>query len=432
MKTQQRGLMIAAPASGSGKTVVTLALLRSLRDRGLDIRAAKSGPDYIDPQFHEVACGAASVNLDAWAMLPERLAELAGAQEGTHLLVEAAMGLFDGADDGSEAGSGSAADLAAALGLPVVLVLDASRQSQSVAALVSGFAAFRDDVRIAGIILNRVGSDRHEAMLRRALAPTEITVLGAIYRNPELVLPERHLGLVQAGELPVECFVEKAARLVSESVDLDALKACFALVKNGKSATRLPPLGQRIAIASDTAFSFAYPHMLADWRAQGAELSFFSPLEDEAPAGDCDAVFLPGGYPELHGGRLAQARAFKSGMKQAAWRGALIYGECGGYMALGQGLVDGDGVSHAMCGLLDLETSFAKRKRSLGYRQIEAGAGFALGSRMRGHEFHYSSTVSARGDPLFAVRNAAGTDLGNAGLRHGNVMGSYLHVIDAA
>ena len=119
-------------------------------------------------------------------------------------------------------------------------------------------------------------------------------------------------------------------------------------------------------------------------------------------------------------------------MKQAAWRGALIYGECGGYMALGQGLVDGDGVSHAMCGLLDLETSFAKRKRSLGYRQIEAGAGFALGSRMRGHEFHYSSTVSARGDPLFAVRNAAGTDLGNAGLRHGNVMGSYLHVIDAA
>lgn len=432
MKTQQRGLMIAAPASGSGKTVVTLALLRALRDRGVDIRAAKSGPDYIDPQFHEIACGTASVNLDAWAMKPGRLTGLAVAQGGTHLIVEAAMGLFDGANDGSEAGSGSAADLAAALGLSVVLLLDASRQSHSVAALVGGFAAFRDDVRIAGVILNRVGSERHEAMLRRALAPTGIAVLGALHRNPGLMLPERHLGLVQAGELQVECFVEKAARLVSESIDLDALEACFAPVKNCKSATRLPPLGQRIAIARDTAFAFVYPHMLADWRVQGAELSFFSPLRDEAPAQDCDAVYLPGGYPELHGGRLAQAESFKAGMARAARRGALIYGECGGYMALGQGLVDGYGVSHAMCGLLDLETSFAKCKLSLGYRQIEAGAGFALGSHMRGHEFHYSSAVSERGDPLFAVRNAAGTDLGNAGLRNGNVMGSYLHVIDAA
>ncbi|MYZ50053.1 cobyrinic acid a,c-diamide synthase, partial [Rhizobiales bacterium L72] len=195
----------------------------------------------------------------------------------------------------------------------------------------------------------------------------------------------------------------------------------------------LAPPGQRVAVAGDEAFAFAYPHLLADWRKAGAEIAFFSPLADEPPRADADAVCLPGGYPELHAGRLAAAARFRAGMHAAARRGALVYGECGGYMALGEALTDAAGVRHAMLGLLPVATSFERRRLHLGYRLAEAAGGLPWPGRLAAHEFHYA-IVEREGaaEPLFRVASPEGAELGAAGLRRGRVMGSFLHVIDAA
>ncbi|NDW05791.1 cobyrinate a,c-diamide synthase [Jiella pacifica] len=444
------GLMIAAPSSGAGKTTVTLALIAALRAAGHEVASAKAGPDYIDPAFHAAASGRECVNLDPFAMRPALIGKLAaGQRRGADLFVtEAMMGLFDGAADGT----GSAADLATMVGAQIVLVVDCARQSHSVAALVSGFHHFRPDTRISGLILNRVGSDRHQRMLTDALRPLGIPVLAALPRRDDLALPERHLGLVQAGEHgDIAAFFDRAARWMGENADLEALAMLAKSDRAGiggtveahppgavpgepPGATPLPPLGQRIAVARDESFAFAYPHMLSGWREAGAEVSFFSPLSNEAPAEDCDAVFLPGGYPELHAGRLAAAERFRAGVKRAAGAGALIYGECGGYMALGEGLTDAEGLRHEMLRLLPLETSFAERRRHLGYRRLTPLEGSPFGEgELVGHEFHYATTVSERRDraaPLFAVRDAAGVDLGCTGLAAGRVMGSFCHVID--
>ncbi|MBO6754771.1 MAG: cobyrinate a,c-diamide synthase [Roseibium sp.] len=428
-----KGVLIAAPQSGSGKTTLTLSLLRALKNRGTAVVSAKSGPDYIDPKYHEAASGAPCINLDAWAMAPDALRGLAAqqTQEAEFCIVEGAMGLFDGAANGK----GSAADLAVTLKIPVVLVVDCAKQAQSVAALVAGFQGFRGDVHIAGVILNKVGSARHETMLRAALTPVGVPVLGALPRSGDLVLPERHLGLVQAGEHEeLEAFLERAGCLCAERVDLSALAdmARPLVSASGMKAALLPPLGQRIAVARDVAFAFSYPHVLEGWRQQGAELSFFSPLADEAPDPLCDAVFLPGGYPELHTGPLARADTFKAGLKNAAAAGILIYGECGGYMVLGEGLTDAAGERHEMLGLLPLETSFQTRKRHLGYRVLEPLAGAPWDGALSGHEFHYACIVrEGSADRLFAADDADGNTLSDMGLRAGSVMGSFAHVICA-
>ncbi|WP_207484151.1 cobyrinate a,c-diamide synthase [Arenibaculum pallidiluteum] len=431
-----RGLILAAPASGSGKTVLTLALLRALRRGGQDVASCKTGPDYIDPRFHEAASGRPCPNLDPWGMRPGTLARLlTEAGRGTGLLVvEGAMGLFDGAADGT----GSTADLAALTGWPVVLVVDVRGQSQSVAAVVAGFRAFRRDVDVAGVLLNRVGSPAHEAMLRAALAPLGLPVLGAVPRNAALGLPDRHLGLVQAGEHPdLGSFLDVAADIVAAAVDLGALAGLAR--RAGQlpiPATPLPPPGQRVALARDLAFAFAYPHLIQGWRAAGAEILPFSPLAGEGPDAMADVVFLPGGYPELHAGRLAAAGGFLEGLRVAAARGAVLHGECGGYMVLGRGLVDADGVRHAMAGLLPLETSFAERRLHLGYRSaVQRGAGpfGPAGTRLRGHEFHYARILSeGPGDALFDASDARGDALPAMGLRSGRVTGSFLHAVDLA
>ncbi len=424
---KKAGLMLAAPGSGSGKTVLTLALLRALQNRGVEIAAAKAGPDYIDPGFQAIASGHASVNLDPWAMTKGRVRHLACSQPGTHLLVEAMMGLFDGAADGS----GSAAELARILGFPVVLVVDTAKLSHSIAAIVRGFRDHDPELQLAGLILNRVGSARHETLLREALDGLGIPVLGAVRRSAALELPERHLGLVQACDHPeIEAFVAAAGNMIAESVDLDGLLALFSEGTAGpETIDRVAPLGQQIAVASDQAFSFTYAHLISDWQVQGAAVSFFSPLADQPPEMTADAVFLPGGYPELDLAALSDATGFFSGLARARDRGTLIYGECGGYMVLGDGIVDEKGQGHRMAGLLRLETSFEKRKLHLGYRRLET-EGFVLGSRLNAHEFHYTRAVAEAGEPLFKASDARGNNLGNAGLRRNNVMGSYMHVID--
>ncbi len=429
------GLVIAAPASGSGKTVLTLGLLRALAKRDVAVGSFKVGPDYIDPAFHEAASGRACRNLDSWAMRPSTLARiLAAAADCDLVLVEGVMGLFDGAADGER---GSTADVAALTGWPVLLVVDARGQGASVAALVEGFARHRADTPIAGVLLNRVGSRRHESILKSALAPLGIPTLGAVPSDDALALPSRHLGLVQAGEHgDLDRFLDRAAGILAHHVDLTALAALAAPGKYmAAPAAGLKPLGSRIAVARDSAFSFTYPSLLETWREGGAEIAFFSPLADEGP-GECDAVYLPGGYPELHGGRLAAALEFKNGLAAAAARGALVYGECGGYMVLGQGLVDAKRARHAMAGLLGHETSFAERRLHLGYRSVtlkEISPLGAPGEMFRGHEFHYATPVTGGADaPLFLAADSSGRDLGPAGCRRGAVMGSFIHLIDRA
>lgn len=418
------GLILSAPASGSGKTTLTLGILRALSRQGMRIRSAKSGPDFIDPRFHEAASEQRCVNLDAWAMTPERLRQLASG-DGM-VLIEGAMGLFDGAPPD---GKGATADLARHLELPVILILDTAKQSQSVAAVATGFANFDPSIQVVGVILNNTGSERHEKMLRDALLTTGLPVLGAIRRQIDLEHPSRHLGLVQAEERPdLEAFLDRVADVVCESIDLSklvSLAAPFAAPKPESSGS--PPPAQRISVARDAAFAFAYPHLLEDWHGAGAEIRTFSPLADEAPH-DCDLVILPGGYPELHAGRLAANSNFLQGLRNAASSGQ-VYGECGGYMVLGDGLVDAEGHRHAMAGLLRLETSFAKRRLHLGYRSLEARGGPWRG-KFTAHEFHYASTIRADGTPLFRAWNAEGESLPDMGLINGSVSGSFAHIID--
>jgi cobyrinic acid a,c-diamide synthase len=417
--------IIAAPSSGSGKTTVTLGLLRAFAQDGLPFRAAKSGPDYIDPRFHALASNRTCINLDAWAMSPARLASLVSGD--ADLIIEGAMGLFDGAPP---LGKGATADLARQFQIPVVLVIDAGKQAQSVAALAHGFCTFDPTINIAGVILNNVGSPRHDKMLQDALGRSGIAVLGSIPRDPNLKVPSRHLGLVQAQEHPdIESYLDKAARIVRDHVDLDALRALNQVPFPAAPAVPVAPPAQTIAIAQDAAFAFAYPHLLNDWQSAGAALHLFSPLNND-PVPDADFVYLPGGYPELHAGRLANNSTFINSLHDAA-QSADIYGECGGYMLLGDALTDAKGTTHKMAGLLPLETSFATRKLHLGYRNLNANAGPFAG-KWKAHEFHYATTVLANGVPLFEATDATDSQLAPMGLIQGRVSGSFAHIIDAA
>jgi cobyrinic acid a,c-diamide synthase len=348
------------------------------------------------------------------------------------------MGLFDGAAAPGRSGRGSAADLAAQLGWPVLLVIDASGQTETAAAVALGCARYRDDVQVAGVILNRLASERHRALIEPAFDSIGIKVFGALFRGDSLVLPERHLGLVQAQEIEaIESRLDQLGDSIAATTDLDAIAAVAqpmtsAPLDHVADRIGISPPGQRIAIASDVAFSFCYPHLMRHWRASGAEIMPFSPLADEAPDASADAVWLPGGYPELHGARLSAAHRFIDGLRHAAARGARIHGECGGYMVLGQGIEDAEGHRHEMSGLLALETSFAKRRLHLGYRRAQLLADCCLGARgaaVRGHEFHYASVVREGDEPLLECRDASGHAIAERGARRGAVSGSFLHVI---
>ena len=418
---------------------MTLALLVALKRRGVRVAAAKSGPDYIDPAFHRRALGAPSVNLDSWAMAPAYIDELAlrALESADLLVVESAMGLFDGVA-GAPGRTGASADLAARLGLPVLLVLDVSGQSQSAAAVAQGFARHRPGVRVGGVVLNKVASQRHRDGVVSAMGDAGMPVLGALPRDPAVALPERHLGLVQAVEqVDVDRRLDHLGDLAERSLDLDAIAAMSAMgaphdVAASPGAAALAPPGQRVALAWDAAFSFMYEHLLDGWRHAGAEIAMFSPLADESPPSDCDACWLPGGYPELHAPRLSASRRFLEGLKVFA-ETRPVHGECGGYMVLGQGLVTAAGERCAMAGLLSHSTSFARRKLHLGYRSatlLQDGCLGRRGETLRGHEFHYSSLVDAGDDlPLADLADASGASLGAVGARRGQVSGAYFHII---
>ncbi|MCK1715376.1 MULTISPECIES: cobyrinate a,c-diamide synthase [unclassified Bradyrhizobium] len=429
------GLVISAPASGIGKTTLTLALARAWRSRGLQVQCFKSGPDYIDPAFHAAATGRASVNIDSWAMDRATIVHLVGrGADADIVLAEGSMGLFDGVAARGVCGTGATADIAEMLGWPVLLVIDPSGQAQTAAAIAAGLRDYRAGVQLAGIVLNRVASARHEDLVRRALADAGIAVFGALPRHAEISLPKRHLGLVQAEEqAEIGSLIDEAARFVSAHVDIDAVlrsAAAWSPRPAGNGLNVMPP-GQRIALARDAAFSFVYPHMLEGWHAAGAEISTFSPLADETPDPNANVCWLPGGYPELHAGTLAANTRFRDGLRTFA-ETRPVHGECGGYMVLGTGLTAADGVRHEMAGLLGLETSFAKRRMHLGYRLAELAApmpGHDAGARLRGHEFHYSTIVAQPDTPLAVVHDATGAVIAETGSRRGHATGTFFHLI---
>lgn len=436
------GLMISAPASGTGKTTLMLGLLAALRAEGVNVQPFKSGPDYIDPAFHTAASGRASFNLDSWSMDRASIEGLVGNATGADLILgEGSMGLFDGVAIPGACGNGASADIAAMMGWPVVLVLDVSGAAQSVAATALGFKMMRPDVTLAGVVLNRVASPRHEALVRVGMEAAGVRVLGSLPRRKEIEMPERHLGLVQAGEQEnLPAILAEAAAFVAENVDIAALRAAAAgTLQDAPAPAKITPPGQRIALAQDSAFAFVYPHLLAGWRVAGAEVLPFSPLADEGPDTSADVCWLPGGYPELHAGKLAASDTFRRGLQTFA-QTKPVHGECGGYMAMGAGLVDKEGVRHQMTGLLGLETSFAKRKFHLGYRKADLNAaipGHAARVRLRGHEFHYATILEEPDAPLAQISDSndlAVEETGSVRTFEGGgvATGTFFHMISEA
>lgn len=435
-------VLIGAARSGSGKTTLTLGLMRALTRRGLRVGAVKCGPDYIDPAFHAAATGKPGLNLDSWAMEADLISELAGnlAAESDIIVAEGAMGLFDGAPGGAS-GSGASADIAAILGWPVLLAHDVSGQGQTAAAVLRGLSCHDPRVRVIGAVLNKVASPRHRRLCFEATEKTGLPVLGALPRDDALSLPERHLGLVQAGEIPsLEAKLDELAQFVESYVNVDGLLgligsttryALHSPPAGGLEPIKSPPPGQRIAVARDDAFSFFYPHLARRWRAAGAEIYFFSPLADMPPPEDCDFCWLPGGYPELYAGKIAASTRFLSGLARFATT-RHVHGECGGYMVLGDCLIDKSGVGHGMAGLLGLETSFAVRKLSLGYRAIRLLDDHPLGgagAARRGHEFHYSTILREQGSPFAQSSDPYSEAENPSGLRRELVSGSFFHLI---
>ncbi len=436
-----RALLVGAPRSGAGKTTLTVGLIAALTARGRRVRALKCGPDYIDAAFHSAASGADCANIDSWAMSPGHMAAIleSFAEPGGLVVVESAMGLFDGVA-GRAGRSGAAADTAVRFGIPVVLVIDIAGQAQSAGAVAKGFAGFDPGLEIGGVILNGVASDRHLRTATEGLAAAGIARLGWLPRRGKFAFHDRHLGLVQAREsTDLERKTAALAEQVAATVDLDRIEAMARPIREiGDAeaetvATRAPdPPGQRIALAEDDAFSFIYPHMTAAWRQCGAEIRRFSPLANEAPPEGCDCCWLPGGYPELHAGRIAAAARFIDGIRAFA-KTRPVHGECGGYMVLGRTFEDPDGVAHAMAGLLGHRTSFKDRKLHLGYRRAVATQDCVLGkagTAVRGHEFHYATIQDEAADDAFlAVIDGEDRPLGACGGRRGNVTGTFFHAI---
>lgn len=429
-------LLIAAARSGSGKTTLALGLMRALARRGLRVSAVKCGPDYIDPAFHTAATGRPSLNLDSWAMSRELIQDIVQcAQENADIIIaEGAMGLFDGAPQGAS-GIGASADIAHLLGWPILLIHDISGQAQTAAALLRGLASHDPQLTFAGVVLNRCGSPRHLNLVSGEIAKISLPILGSFPKDETQILPERHLGLVQAAETDnLEQRLNRLADFVEKHINIEQL---ISLSRSSTTDTKLVasnkilPPAQRIAIARDEAFSFLYPHVTQAWHKAGAELYFFSPLENQAPSNECDLCWLPGGYPELYAQRISQADLFLKGVRDFSQTRA-VHGECGGFMVLGKTLTDAKGTTVPMLGLIELETSFAKRKLHLGYRQARLATDHCLGKAnrlLRGHEFHYATIIKEEGAPFALVRDAYDAEEKPAGLRAGHVSGSFFHVI---
>ena len=431
------GLIISAPNSGSGKTIFTLALLRVLNDSGIKVQPFKNGPDYIDPMFHKIAANRNSYNLDTWGMDANQLNQIISISKGADLIVsEGSMGLFDGVLIKGRTGNGATSDLSEKFGWPIILVINVSGQAQSAAASALGFMKYNKNLNFAGVILNFVSSKRHENLISDGMSKVGINILGSIPRQKELVLPERHLGLVQANEIhDIETKIQNYSHLIKDNIDLQKIVECagFKNFRKLKPKDNNPP-AQRIAIAKDKAFSFIYPHLIDNWKKAGAEITSFSPLNNEIPDKNSELIWLPGGYPELYAKELSNAdKTIKSIHNYSKTK--KIHGECGGYMVLGKYLIDKDGEKFKMFDLLGLVTSFKKRKLNLGYRMAKLrkeNIHHLKNKIIYGHEFHYTSIIDQPDQPLYEVYDATQNIVKETGSIKENVSGTFFHYIAVA
>jgi len=433
------GFLISAPQSGSGKTTVSLAIMAALARRCMMVAPFKCGPDFIDPGYHELVTGRPSINLDGWMCGEEFVRETFQARlTGQAIaIIEGAMGLFDGI--GASSREGSSAQIAAITGAPVVLVVNARGMAASAAALVKGFAGFDPQVRLAGVIFNNVGSESHAALLREALTShcPEIFCFGCIPRDEAFAIPSRHLGLVTALDNPLpDQFIGRLADMAERCLDLDRLAGLgfdFAQPAESRQSFSCDEPLVKIAVARDAAFCFMYEDNLRLLEDAGAELAFFSPLSDAALPAGIHGIYLPGGYPELYAGRLAENEHMKKAILVAVAGDVPVYAECGGFVYLTEGIDASDDQSSAdFVGIFPVRCRMLPRRKALGYRQVELTGDASIGAKgavVRGHEFHYSEigTMPEKVERYYRV-SRRGEALGLEGFRIRNCLASYIHL----
>lgn len=445
-------VVIGAVSSGCGKTTVVTGLLSALRQQNVSVQSYKIGPDYIDPGYHRLASGKSVRNLDTWLMSKATMQNsfIDSAQSSDITVIEGVMGLYDGGNKGIS----STAEIAKLLKAPVILVIDCKSMGASAAAIALGFTQYDPEVRIAGVILNRLGSDNHQKMIEEALNRLHIPVLGAVRRSDNLTMPERHLGLLPVEENKADMqAVDAMGEAMGRQLNLTAIMQVahdatplekandvdenyLAGVVAGKKRTFPDDFGKiRIGVARDEAFSFYYPDSLAALEKLGAKIVEFSPLHDRTLP-QVDGLLLGGGFPEMFASQLEYNQAMLTAIRTAADDGMPIYAECGGYMYLSQGFVDFDGAEHAMAGILPAHMQMNKKLQMVGYVEAEIKENCCLGSagmKIRGHEFHFSSEQAGEADvtgmralSFTRLRNGAVYDGGFVS-QSGNVVGSYLH-----
>ncbi len=436
MKRQIPRVVIAATQSGSGKTTIVTGLLAAFKAQGLKVQSYKIGPDYIDPGYHALASGRPAHNLDTWLVPEEKLPDIfqRTAGDADIAVIEGVMGLYDGGRNGVS----STAAVAKLLDAPVLLVINAKSMGESAAALALGFRAYDPEVRLAGVILNRLGSPTHREMIEEALARLDIPVYGAVSRNDAMTMPERHLGLVPVEENAREKeTVAEIGRAVASQVNLDGIKALAesAPPVAYPDAPAMPATRRaRVAVAKDEAFSFYYPESLQVLESQGAEILPFSPLHDEALP-EADGLLLGGGFPEMFAKELYANAGMRESIRRAAAAGLPIYAECGGFMYLMREMTDFDGNAYPMLGIVPGGVVMNRRLQTVGYVTAEMLRDTVLGPKgtvLKGHEFHFSSEAApddaAAYPRAFSFRRSRRPEPYDAGYARGNILGSYLHL----
>ena len=430
-------IVIAGVRSGVGKTTIATGVMGALTRRGLKVQPFKAGPDYIDPSYHQLACGVPSRNLDTWLCQHATVLELfQRASAGRDVsVVEGVMGVFDGHSSLTE--EGSTAQLAKLLGAPVILIADAAKVARSVAAEVLGYQQFDPDLNVAGVILNGVGSERHLEFCKPQIeATTGLPVLGYLPRKEEFIQPERHLGLIPTVEGTVaRQWYDSIINQVEATMDVDAILKLAQTAKTPQAAPSVYPenkLGSRttIAVAQDMAFNFYYQDSLDLLTAWGAELAPFSPLEDEKLPPNIGGLYLGGGFPELFAPQLSANTPMHQAIRDAVTAGVPVYAECGGLMYLGKSLSDLEGATHPMVGVIPAESAMSQSRLTLGYREVESCTDSPVlekGQRVRGHEFHWS-TLAQQPEPEESVYKVVDQDNRPDGFRTGNVWASYVHI----
>ena len=429
------GLIVAAPHSGAGKTTVTIGLMRALSRQGMAVQAFKCGPDYIDPAFHAAATGRPSYNLDTWAMAPTTLGDLVARHPADIAIAEGVMGLFDGVAAAGQTARGATADLAALLGWPVLLVLDVSGQTETAAAVAAGLAHYRDDVAVAGVILNRVASPRHLALITPGFERVGLKVFGALGHDVRFELPERHLGLVQADETDdIDRRLDAVADAIESAVELAAVRRAAAPAKlDDRQCVAAAARPAHRARAGSGVLLHVSPSAGGLAVGRRGDPSFFAVGRRSAGSAARMSSGCPAAIPSCMAACWRRRGASRTACIVLAARSVPIHGECGGYMVLGQGIEDAEGRRHSMAGLLQVETSFAKRRLHIGYRRARLLADGPLGSAgetIMGHEFHYAGVLQAGDEPLVDCRDATGAVVPEAGARRGSVSGTFFHAID--